>query len=149
MDVVKAGDEVRDLAVGGGRGIKKDGAELALGELMTQGGDYVFEFAGVAAMKDDVEAVAGELGGETFANAIASAGDENPRFFTVVVLVEGGGAQVEIDEAGEAEKEEDDGGDTSPGENNEYARHGTQGTQELRPSSEVALYADRASEWCS
>lgn len=136
MDVVKAGDEVRDLAVGGGRSIQNGDAELALGELMTQGGDYVFEFAGVAAMKDDVEAVAGELSGETFANAIASAGDESPRFFTVVVLVEGGGAQVAIDEAGEAEKEEDD---TSPGENNQYARHGTQGTQELRPSSEGAL----------
>lgn len=146
MDVVKAGDKVRDLAVGGGRSIQNGGAELALGELMTQGGDYVLEFAGVAAMKDDVEAVAGELSGETFANAIASPGDESPRSFTVVVLVEGGGAQVEIDEAGEAEKEEDDGGDTGPGENNEYAKHGTQGTQELRPSP---FYTDKASKWCS
>lgn len=127
INVVKAGDEVRDLAVGGGRSIENGGAEFALGELMTKDGDYVFEFARVAAMKDDVEAVAGQLRGETFANAIASAGDKSPRFFTVVVLVEGGGAQVEIDETGEAEKEEDGGGDTSPGENNEYPRHGTQG----------------------
>lgn len=148
MDVVKARDKVRDLAVGGGGSIENGGAEFALGELLTEIGHYIFEFAGVAAMEDDVEAVAGELSGETFANTIASSGHERPRLFAVVVPREGGGAEVEIDEAGEAEKEEDYGGDTNAHGNNECNSHGTLCSY-LRPAFESALSTGRVFKWYS
>jgi len=99
---------VQICGAGGEEGVENGGAEATGGEGVIEGGGEGGEFGGIAAVKDDVEAVPGEGVGEGFVDAVAGAGDEGPGFVivgAVEVAGKGGGAEIEVEEAGEAEEE--------------------------------------------
>lgn len=91
VQVRDAGDEGGDVAVCGAAGVEDGGAEAAGWEGCAERGGDGGELGGVAAVQDDVEAGAGELVGEAFADAVAGAGDEGPRLASGAVGVAGQG----------------------------------------------------------
>ncbi|KAL9630517.1 MAG: hypothetical protein Q9204_004684 [Flavoplaca sp. TL-2023a] len=106
VHILEAGDQVRDFLRGGRRGIENNSAKLARGILLAKIVGHALEFARIAAMKNDVEIIAGKFNSEVFANSIACTGYQGPRFVAVVVLREGGGTEVETYEAGKTERKE-------------------------------------------
>lgn len=93
---------------GGEGGVENGGAEAAGGEGVIEGGGEGGEFGGIAVVENDVEAVLGEGVGEGFVDVVAGVGDEGPGFVVVgavEVAGKGGGAEIEVEEAGEAEEE--------------------------------------------
>lgn len=127
MQIRGAGHEGGDVGACGAGGVKDGGAEVARGERVAQRGGEGGEFGGVAPVQDDVEAVLGEGVGEGFADAVAGAGDEGPGIAgagVVKVAGEGGRAEVEVDEVGEAEDENGEGQGAEGGEEGCWESHG-------------------------
>ena len=68
-----------------------------------ESGDHVVEFARVAAVEDDTEAMVGELMGEAFADTAAGAGYEGPGVGAVTVAWERAWAHIQIYKSTEAD----------------------------------------------
>ena len=102
MQVLHAFHQVGNFPVSRRRGVADEHPEVGLGELGFEGALNGGEFGRVAPVQDDFEVVGGEFAREAQPDAVAGARDEGPGLRAVVVLGEGGGARVEVDEAEES-----------------------------------------------
>ena len=87
--------------------VHDEDADLCGWRLALQGGLRGFELVALVSEEDHVEALGAEGLGESEAEPVARAGDESPGGGAVLVCMEGGPAEVGVEEAGDAVEEVD------------------------------------------